>query len=94
MAGTTQSGEQIPSFESDILPLFKNDMQSVECMLNFDVLLLDYDWFKENNNRNANRVYNKLKPEAGAGRMPLGGPYWPDEQIVLFKSWIDNDCPP
>lgn len=92
MAGDTQSDQHIPSFKDDILPLFSNDMQSVECMRSRGVLLLNYDWFKQNGH--AKMVYDKLKPDAIGDRMPLGGPYWPTQQLDLFKEWMDKGCPP
>jgi hypothetical protein len=84
------------SFAAQIAPLFR--AQDVQCMRGRGVFLINYEWMSAKNTTgqfaNANMVLGKLKPTAGSGRMPLGGPYWSDANLQLFTSWIAGGCQP
>jgi hypothetical protein len=86
------------SFAEAIAPLFTD--QDVACMNRFGVSLSDYSHMSDPggnakfaDHANARNVYAHLTG-AAAPRMPIGGPYWPDEQIKLFAQWMtDGFCP-
>jgi hypothetical protein len=84
------------SFAAQIAPLFR--AQDVQCMRGRNVFLINYEWMSAKNTSgqfaNANRVLDKLKPGAGPGRMPLGGPYWSAANLQLFSDWIAGGCQP
>ena len=84
------------SFAAQIAPLFR--AQDVQCMRGRNVFLINYEWMSAKNTTgqfaNANMVLGKLKPGAGLGRMPLGGPYWSDANLQLFNDWIAGGCQP
>lgn len=68
----------MPSFEKDIKPLFREfDREQME--YSFD--LWKYDDVKEN----ADAIVERLEE----GDMPCDEP-WPQEQIDLFKGWVDE----
>ena len=68
----------MPSFEKDIKPLFREfDREQME--YSFD--LWKYDDVKEN----SEAIVERLEE----GDMPCDEP-WPQEQIDLFKSWVDE----
>jgi hypothetical protein len=69
-------------FEADIKSLFRQkDRERMEWA--FD--LFDYDEVKEN----AETILERLE----AGDMPCDGA-WPDEQIEVFRSWMDSGMAP
>jgi hypothetical protein len=70
--------EATVSFEDDIKPLFRQkDRDRMEWA--FD--LWDYEAVKEN----AEGIHERLE----AGDMPCDGE-WPEEQVALFKKWMDE----
>ncbi|HEY0357389.1 MAG TPA: hypothetical protein VGD11_02340 [Mycobacteriales bacterium] len=72
--------EQV-SFELDIKPLFSQRDQ--------EAMLVSFDlWDIEDVRDNADAILGQLQ----AGRMPCYGA-WPDEQVDLFRRWIDGDTP-
>ena len=77
------------SFEKDIKPLFRE--MDIDHMGGMGVLLDDYEYMSESNN--AQRVYDflmgKEKPQ-----MPIGGPYWSEEQLELFARWMKKGHKP
>jgi hypothetical protein len=70
-----------PSFERDILPLFRQE--DVEAM-SFAFDLSSYDDVCEN----AREIHSRLAD----GTMPCDGP-WPHEHVERFSSWIDAGMP-
>jgi len=73
-----------PSYAKDIRPLFTEiDRQHMDFM--FDL------WSYEDVKANANEIYDAVANK----RMPLPpeGP-WSDDQISLFREWIDGQCQP
>ena len=77
-------GDEEPrmSFDEDIRPLFRDkDRSRMEWA--FD--LWDYDAVKEN----AQAILERLKD----GDMPCDGA-WPDDQIDMFRIWIDGGFTP
>ena len=73
--------ESAVGFERDIRPLFRDkDVQSMSSA--FD--LSSYDDVREN----ADKILSTLS----AGSMPCDGP-WPDDQVELFRGWVDAGCP-
>jgi hypothetical protein len=73
------------SFSKDILPLFTT--KDIEHMSALGVLLHKYNWMCQPSN--ARNVYRYLTGEAKP-QMPLGGAYWREEQLDLFKRWMDG----
>jgi hypothetical protein len=79
-ADMADSAEQV-SFELDIKPLFSQRDQ--------EAMLLAFDlWDVDDVRDNADAIIAQLE----AGRMPCYGA-WPEEQIALFRRWMDGDCP-
>jgi hypothetical protein len=73
--------QQQPTFESDIRPLFRDrDIESMSG--HFD--LSSYDDVRDA----ADRIYGRLSD----GSMPCDGA-WSDEQVALFRAWIDAGTP-
>jgi hypothetical protein len=58
----------------------------VECMRNMGVLLLDYTYMSTP--ANAQTVLTRLSGNTQGSQMPLGGPYWSQDNINLFQQWI------
>jgi hypothetical protein len=80
------------SFAQNILPLFTD--RDITCMRRFSVRLNDYDYMSDQagsdsfaDHANARNVYAHLVG-AATPRMPMGGPYWPDDQLKLFDQWM------
>ena len=88
-----------PSFENNILPLFRP--MDIQCMRGLEpsrggpVLLANYEYMsnKDGDFANAKNVLAYLKGEGAGPRMPYGGPYWSDDNIQLFADWIGAGCP-
>lgn len=71
----------MPSFASDIRPLFRvTDIE--EMQFAFD--LGQYEDVKAN----ADGIYDRL----AEGSMPCDGA-WPDERIALFRQWMEEGYP-
>jgi hypothetical protein len=77
------------SFKTDILPLFTQT--DIAHMAELSVRLDDYSYMSQSDN--ASDVYGQVSshsmPPAGSGEQP-----WTDQQVELFKTWIDDGCPP
>ena len=76
------------SFERDIRPLFRP--MDIEHMEPMDVLLDDYDYMSKP--ENAKSVYDFLTGDKEP-QMPIGGPYWTEEQLRLFADWMNSGYP-
>lgn len=72
----------MPSFAHDIRPLFR-DKDVEEMQFAFD--LGNYDDVKDN----AQAILDRLAD----GSMPCDTP-WPQDQIALFRQWMDDGSPP
>ena len=72
------------SFASDIRPLFR-DRPDVEAMKPMGIDLSSYDNVKEN----SEGIYARLED----GSMPCDGP-WVEENVLLFKRWMDEGMAP
>jgi len=85
------------SFERDILPLFRP--MDIQCMRGQGAgfLLADYQFMSAKDDTgayaNASLTLDHLTGDE-TPRMPFGGPYWSDESIDLFRSWIKGGCLP
>ena len=81
------------SFAHDIRPLFRP--LDIAHMQPFDVNLGDYAYMADpaDDHRHAREVEAFLCG-AREPRMPLGGPYWTDEQLRLYDRWMRGGCPP
>jgi|HubBroStandDraft_2_1064218.scaffolds.fasta_scaffold237728_2 hypothetical protein len=97
---TNPSNKAVPavSFERDILPLFRPmDIQCMKGLKGNAVFLADYAFMSVEEPKgtfvNALNVLSRLKP-GDSPRMPYGGPYWSEQSIDLFQSWIDGGCKP
>jgi hypothetical protein len=73
-----------PGFAIDIRPLFR-DSPDVESMKDMGLDLSSY----ENVKAKATAIYATLED----GSMPCDGP-WPEEQVALFKRWMDEGMLP
>ena len=81
---TCQDPANPPTFYQDIVPLFRQ--MDVECMRNMGVLLLDYTYMS--NPTNAQTVFTRLSSNTQGSQMPLGGPYWSQDNLDLFQQWM------
>jgi hypothetical protein len=48
---------------------------------------------KQDNHRNAHRVYDSLTGKTQP-QMPPDGPYWSQDKLDLFKRWMDEGYAP
>ena len=71
------------SFERDIRPLFRQI--DIDHMNKHDVLLDNYTYMSDPSNDygNAQRVEDSLTNQS----MPPDGPYWSNEQLILYRQW-------
>jgi len=67
------------SFSNDIRPLFRSS--DIETMKRFGLDLSSYDHVKEK----ASEIYASVEN----GSMPCDEP-WPNDEIALFKRWMDE----
>lgn len=81
------------SFARHIQPLFRPI--DVAHMLPFGVRLADYAYMADpaRHHRNARTVGAYLLGTREP-RMPLGGPFWTDAQLQLYKRWMDEGFQP
>ena len=75
------TGSSAPGFARDIKPLFREDDKEA---MNFVFDLWDYNDVRAN----AETILERLED----GSMPCDGE-WPQEQIELFRSWIEAGMP-
>lgn len=73
------------SFAADILPLFSQFQGQM--MWRFD--LTDYEHVKANHERIGSRI-----SDAGAPMPPPPLPRLTDPQVQLFRTWVEQGCPP
>jgi hypothetical protein len=72
----------MPSFATDIRPLFRDgDIDRMK----FAFDLSQYDDVKSN----AEAIYERLSE----GSMPCDQP-WPDDQVAVFRDWMDSGYSP
>ncbi len=83
-----QSSNDSVSFERDIKPLFREI--DLDHMTPMGVALDDYDYMSDA--ANAQSVYEFLTGDQEP-RMPIGGPYWSQEQLELFARWLEAGRP-
>jgi hypothetical protein len=83
------------SFANDILPLFTPSQ--IQCMAGKGVLLDDFAYMSDTDGDDvyldhaaARHVYARLTGTTEGPRMPLGGPFWAQDKLDLFQSWIDE----
>jgi hypothetical protein len=78
------------SFERDIRPLFRQI--DIDHMKKHNVLLDDYTYMSDpsSDHGHAQAVESSLINQS----MPPGGPYWSNEQLVLFKQWRSDGYRP
>ena len=75
------SSDERVSFETDVKPLFReSDRRAMKWA--FD--LWSYDDVAEN----ADAILERLRN----GTMPCDGA-WPDEQVAVFESWVEDGTP-
>jgi hypothetical protein len=86
------------SFAADIRPLFRS--KDLNCMGSFGVLLGDYAYMSNaagsseyNDFAHARQVLDHISGDK-APRMPMGGPYWSDDNVKKLNVWIDAGCLP
>jgi hypothetical protein len=82
------------SFGADVRPLFRD--KDINCMRPqpHGVLLDDYAYMSNAvgdgvfaDHANARHVHARLAGDERP-RMPIGGPYWPQSDIVTFEQWM------
>jgi len=86
------------SFANDVEPLFQPG--DIACMARYGVALGTYAYMSDPagsddfpDHANACNVLAHLTG-ASLPRMPMGGPYWPDQQIALFQQWMNDGFAP
>ena len=91
MASTIKPGEaqNAPSFQNDILPLFRQ--VDISHMKPMGVLLDKYTYMSTP--ANAQNVYNYLTGDSKP-QMPMGGPFWTTAQLQLFQNWMTGGYQP
>jgi hypothetical protein len=87
------------NFSSDILPMFTGSQ--INCMASQGVMLDDYDYMSDPagdvtypDHAAARHIYARLAGTTEGARMPLGGPYWSQDMLNLFQSWMDKGFNP
>jgi hypothetical protein len=80
---------RILSFSKDISPLFC--LRDIEQMNVFGLLLDRYHWFSKP--ENARLVYAYLSGQRHP-KIPLGGPYWSDQQLQVLLQWMNDGYQP
>jgi hypothetical protein len=70
------------SYETDIRPLFRERDRSA---MSFAFDLYSYDDVKGS----SDAILGQLE----SGSMPCDAP-WPDQQVELFRAWVDQGCAP
>jgi hypothetical protein len=70
-----------PSFARDVRPLFREDDRAAMEYV-FDL------WSYDDVRANAELIYERLED----GSMPCDEE-WPDDQVQLFRAWIDAGAP-
>jgi len=84
------------SFESDIRPLFRqidiDHMNKHNVLHKHNVLLDNYTYMSDpsNDHGNAQAVEDSLANQS----MPPGGPYWSNEQLILYRQWRSDGYRP
>jgi hypothetical protein len=78
------------SFDKDIRPLFRPI--DIEHMNKYRVLLDNYTYMSDpsNDHGNAQAVEDTLASQS----IPPGGPYWTNEQLILYRQWRSNGYQP
>jgi hypothetical protein len=80
--GTPAAGEA-PSFEQDVKPLFRErDRGAMISVAEFDL------WKHEDVTEHAQAILGRLED----GSMPCDQ-RWPDDQVAVFRRWVDAGMP-
>jgi len=81
------------SFAKDISSLFRPI--DVEHMRPLGVLLDDYDYMSDptDNHQHATDVGDYLTGKKKP-RMPIGGPFWSQQQLKLYAKWMSDGFQP
>lgn len=76
------------SFARDVQPLFR--VVDIQHMQGFGCFLDDYAYMSDptNDHKNARSVYASLI--GSPPRMPPSGPYWTQQQLDLYVSWMQG----
>ena len=77
------------SFAVDIRPLFRS--VDIDHMRPLNVFLDDYNFMSQKENAIMVRDFLSGKKQP---QMPPGGPFWSQQQLDLFASWVDAGCAP
>jgi hypothetical protein len=82
------------SFSTDIVPLFRQ--KDINCMNGQGVELTSYTYMSDPtgdatypDHANARRVLARLRGDEKP-RMPMGGPFWTDDALNTYQSWLDG----
>ncbi len=81
------------SFAKDIVPLFRPI--DINHMKPSGVILNDYGYMSDpaGDHHHAPAVYDSVTG-ASTPRMPVGGPFWSQEQLDLYKQWMTDGFQP
>ena len=71
------------SFERDIRPLFRQ--VDIDHMNKHDVFLDSYTYMADASNDHGNA--QSIEGSVTNHSMPPGGPYWSNEQLILYRQW-------
>jgi hypothetical protein len=91
-------GTKMVSFITDIAPLMTD---GAPCMDAQGWLLTDLAFMTDpaggggfTDHYHARRTYFRLTHPNPNRRMPPGGPFWPEEQLALYRQWMDGGFNP
>jgi len=83
------------SYAKDIRPLF--NAHDLACMKRKGVKLDSYDWMADPgggegyaDHANGRTVFDFVRPDGNEPRMPMGGPYWDDDRVGLYRRWMEE----
>lgn len=86
------------SYRENIMPLMFDEG---ECMENLGWMLHDVDFMIDpaggqgfDDHFHARKTYARLSTTNIAKKMPKGGPYWTDEQLTLYRKWMEEGFNP
>ena len=86
------------SYRNDIMDLMQDP---AACMKDMGWLLRDVAFMTDpaggqgfDDHFHARKTYARLSMTNISRKMPRGGPYWTDEQLALYRQWMEDGFQP